>query len=404
MSEANIPFGKIIENRIYLNAWGSHDDRLIGEVKSDPEQSVKYFENRFSDLKAKVDQLESNIESSQNKGSFLMKLIHLRELLAKHDGLGDYAALETRLLNIESKLQGLIEANRQRNSEIKRALIAEITTASEKINWKEATQEIHDIKAKWIKTGSPKEEDQEELEQQFWGVIDAFFEKKKEFYEDKKRLGDKRKKAYQGLVDEAKKVGYLSGEAKANKINELKSQWEEVGNIQKEDFVPLLKAFNHNLTSKPATSSKAPLDLTKVFKTIEDYTEGKVKYGFKQLEALKVQLKDYRPQDQEGKTQRQDAFDRIQILLEKDFIDKLAQKRFKNFRELEKPKKAKIRIAILQELINRDKADLEKYQENSANFSTPKGGMIDLVEKKISQQQAKIATKEKLMSIMKKDS
>ncbi len=400
MSESKIPFGKILENHIYLNAWGSYDERSIGEVKGDEDRSIKYFEDRFTDMNAKVKKLEDEIENSQNKGSFLMKLIHLRNLLGTHDGLGDYEALETRLKTQEKKLQELIEQNRKRNSDIKKALIVEITTASEKINWKEATQEIHDIKAKWIKTGNPKEEDQEELEQNFWSVIDSFFEKKKEFYEDKKRLGDKRKKAYHTLVEEAKNASNLIGEAKNDKINELKAKWEEVGNIQKEEYSPLLRAFNYNLTVQPSRSKSTPFDLDKIFGTIDDYAAGKLKYGFKQLEALKIQLKDYRPLDQEGKTRRQDAFERIQVLLERDFIDKLALKRFKNFRELEKPKKQKIRIAILQELINRDKGDLEKYQENSANFSSPKGGMMDLVEKKISQQQAKISVKEKLLSIM----
>jgi hypothetical protein len=68
----------------------------------------------------------------------------------------------------------------------------------------------------------------------------------------------------------------------------------------------------------------------------------------------------------------------------------------------EKAKKKSIRIGILEELLDRDKTDLSKYQENSANFSgSLGGGMIDLVDKKIKLQHKKIETKEALLSILK---
>ncbi len=403
MSAKEIPFGKILENKIILNGWGAYPDREIGVVREDEETSVKYFEERFTELEAKITALETEIESSENKGSFLMKLIHLKELLGTHDGLGDYQSLLDRLTAQEAYLEETIEKNRVRNTQIKQALVEELRVSVEKINWKEATQEIHDIKARWIKTGNPKEELQEELDTAFWGLIDQFFDKKKEFYEDKKRLGEKRKRDYQNVIAKADELENLHGKERFDFIQTLKDEWREIGNIQKEDYSPLLQAFNNKLKPGPRPSQSQSFDIHELNKTLQRFTNGEQPYGFKQLEELKTQLKSYRPSDPEGKNLRRNAFQSIQLLLERDFIDKLAHKRFKNFKELEKGKKRQIRIGILEELINRDKADLDKYQENSANFSSSFGGTMDLIEKKLSQQKGKIQVKETLLQLLKRE-
>ncbi|MFT6881890.1 MAG: hypothetical protein ACI83W_001767 [Marinoscillum sp.] len=400
VKEVEVPFGKILNNGVYLNAWGSHSERLIGEIKGDAEASVEYFIARFHDLKLKIETLEQEMEESTNKGSFLMKIIHLKESLPSHDGLGDYSALQEKLNSQEHELLQLVEQNRERNSEIKTALLADIREAADKINWKEATAEIHEIKAKWIKTGSPKPEDVEELESEFWGVIDKFFEKKKEFYEDKKRLGEKRIQAYKDLVIKSQKVAKLSGNAREELTESLKFEWEEIGNIQKDDYSPLLREFTNNLKAKTEISTHSAFNVTDIINTLEAYKSGKVNFGYKQLEALKQKMKGFQIVSQHDKKTKNEIFLSIQILLEKDFIDKLAMKRFNNFREIEKDKKRKIRLGIISELIQRDEDDLQMYQENSAKFSASKSGTLDLIEKKLAQQNSKIHVKKLLRDMI----
>tara|TARA_Y100000310_G_scaffold333403_2_gene410888 strand:+ start:2012 stop:3232 length:1221 start_codon:yes stop_codon:yes gene_type:complete len=405
VSEKEIPFGKIKDGKIFLNAWGEYPEREIGEVREDEESSVKYFEERFEELVKKIDDLEKEIQESQNKGSFLMKLKHLKTQLSEHDGLGDYSILEERLTKQEAHLEDIIQKNRERNSEIKKSLLEEIKAAADKINWKEATLEIHEIKARWIKTGNPKEEEQEQLEEDFWGVIEAFFEKKKEFYEDKKRLGDLRKKEYEDIIERTKTLENLHGKARFDKVAELKQAWKDVGNIPKEEYTELLKTFNYKLKPKrPRVSSFTPsIDIEEIIKNLNEFIDGSEVYNFKKLDEIKNTLKNFRPNDFNGKNAKREAFTKVQLLMERDFIDKIANKRFKNFRELEKAKKRQIRIGILEELISRDQTDLEKYQENSANFSSSGNGGLGFIEKKLAQQEAKIKTKTQLLQLMKEE-
>jgi len=406
VSEKEIPFGNIKDDKIFLNAWGENPERQIGEVREDEESSVAYFVEKYEELVKKINDLEKEIEESVNKGSFLMKLKHLKSQLSEHDGLGDYTILEERLTKQEALLEDIIQKNRERNSEIKKSLLEEIRAAADKINWKEATLEIHDIKARWIKTGNPKEDEQEQLEEDFWGVIEAFFEKKKEFYEDKKRLGELRKKEYEEIIERTKTLENLHGKAKFDKIGELKEAWKEVGNIPKEEYTELLKIFNNRLKPKrPRVSSHSQpsMDIKPVLADLDKFIDGSESYNFKKLDEIKNSLKNYRPHDFDGKNAKKEAFTKVQLLMERDFIDKLANKRFNNFRELEKAKKRQIRIGILEELISRDQTDLEKYQENSANFSSSGNGGLGFIEKKLAQQEAKIRTKRQLLKLMKEE-
>ena len=117
------PYGYIKANKVYLKGFLDQEDRVIGEVKEDEASTLKYFEDRFQILKEKVAQLKINVEENQNKGSFLMKLIHLRNSLRQYDALGDFVPLIDELNQLEAYLEDIIRSNRKRNLEIKKSLI-----------------------------------------------------------------------------------------------------------------------------------------------------------------------------------------------------------------------------------------------------------------------------------------
>lgn len=405
MSEKEIAFGKIQDDKIILNAWGDQPERTVGEVKNDDEEgSVDYFTKKFAELEQKINALEKEIDESQNKGSFLMKLIHLKDLLHTHDGLGDYLQLRKRLENQEILLKELIEKNRERNSDIKNSLLQEVTAAAANINWREATEEIHDIKSRWIKTGNAREEENETLDREFWSILEKFFDKKKQFYEDKKLLGEKRKRDYEALVSKAAGLENMHGKERFDLVKLLKEEWKEIGNIPREEYVPLLKMFNAKLKGSQKSPRPPSLNLDEVNQQLDEYLQENKPVNSRQIENYKRSLKFYRPTDHTEKAKRKSAFGKIQLLQEQEFVDQLALKRFKNFEELERVKKRSIRVGILEELIHRDQTDLEKYQENSSHFSGTSGGMIDLIEKKLIRQQNKIATKKELLERIRTES
>jgi hypothetical protein len=148
-----------------------YPDRQIGEVKQSVEASVKYFRDRFDTARQKVDELYKLVEEAQNKGSYLMKLLHLRQYLIEFDGLGDYPALLDRLDVLEADLRTTIVHNRGRNLEIKRALLQEAEALADSTEWKETSEKFKELKAKWIKTGAVDKEYEEEVEARFDGIM-----------------------------------------------------------------------------------------------------------------------------------------------------------------------------------------------------------------------------------------
>ena len=391
MDIIQIPFGFIKDGKVFQNSWGESPEREIGEVRDDnAEKSTQFFQERFADLQKKVNDVIEKIDTSENKGSFLMKLVHLREHLPQHDGLGDYQELQDKIAKYESLVRDIIQKNRVRNSDIKTALLEEAKEVVEIINWKEATDQVNDLKGRWIKTGSAEEDKNEAFEEKFWEIIKDFFERKKKFFEDKIKLTEHRKRQYEELVLEAKKLADVHGKERFTKVKELKEQWKEIGGIPADLYVPLNNEFNQLLKDK---RFEPAIDYSETLAYLMAIKEGKEPYDKEKL--TKTKKETFR--DRAKNPDKFRCLELIQLLNEREFVIKLSHKRFPEFAKLEADKKKSIRTGIIKDLISRDEEDLKTYEENSANFSSSDGKMNKMVESKIKGQKRKIDVKTKLL-------
>lgn len=391
MDILEVPFGFIKDSKVFQKGWGGNADREIGEVRDgDTEKSVQFFQERFADLEKKIKEVTEKIDSTENKGSFLMKLVHLKEHLPQHDGLGDYPALHDQIIKYENLVRDIIQKNRVRNTEIKTALLEEGKQIVEIINWKEATEKVNDLKSRWIKTGSAEEDKNDELEELFWGLIKEFFDRKKQFFEDKQKLTEHRIRQYEELVQESKKLADLHGQERFNKVKELKERWKETGGIPAEFYKPLNTEFNKNLKGK---SFRPSFDFSEILQKLQGIKAGKQEFNKQELDQIKKSLFQHKGRNPD----KQKCLDLIQLLNERAFVIKLTQKRFPDFSKLESEKKKSIRKSIITDLISRDQEDLKIYEENSANFSSIDGKMNKMVENKIRSQKRKIEIKSKLL-------
>ena len=203
-------FGYVKDGKVFLKSFRKYPDRIIGEVKDTEENAINYFINRFSVIQGKVETLVRNIETAQNKGSFLMSLLHLKEAVPQYDALGDFDALIVQLENSEETLDGLININRLKNKEIKSALIEEARIAAQNPDWKEATAMLTEINGKWIKTGKAEKEIDEELDHDFREIYGEFYSRKKAFYEEMQALYIVRLATYTSLMEKAKDIAIVN--------------------------------------------------------------------------------------------------------------------------------------------------------------------------------------------------
>jgi hypothetical protein len=239
-------YGFFQDGKIYRKGFLGFPDKLIGEVRTSEEATLKYFEDRFEIARKKVETLEQQIEGAENKGSYLMKLIHMRLFLSQFDGLGDFVPLFEKLDQLELQLRELISINRQKNLEIKNALLAEGEEVVNLDDLDEASVKIEEIKQKWIKTGSVEKEFEPQIETKFSALLKHLFERKKERHLKKKAEIDEKIRAYQSIIHKADRLRNEDDKAVAmRQLRNLREEWKKVGPIPKLQMNTLWKRFKY---------------------------------------------------------------------------------------------------------------------------------------------------------------
>lgn len=222
-------FGFCQDGKVYINAYLNFPQREIGFVRNTEEEALAYFVNRFDLAQRKVDQLSSEVETVQNKGSFLTKVVQMKAYLAEFDGLGNFVPLFDELDRMEKYLRDLIQNNQIKNLEIKRALIQDAKNISTDEDIVKATDELMEIKSKWVKTGPVDKQFQEELSQEFQVVLDDFFLRRRSFFEEKNRQIDEKILTLQGFIDSVHQLRKTDDlDAAVIRVKELQKEWKTV--------------------------------------------------------------------------------------------------------------------------------------------------------------------------------
>lgn len=238
--------GYIKDGKVFLKGYLDYPDRQIGEVKRTEQDAIDYFKNRYTIAESKVSQLEQEVETAQNKGSYLTKLLQLRKKLLGFDAIGDFPVLLERLDKLEDYLTELIKVNQIKNLEIKRALIEDAEEAAKIENWQEATEKLQEIKAKWIRTGSIDKSYGDEIEQQFQSILDDFFQRRREHFAQQNQIIQQRIDAYEDLIKQAKTLTWMSDLDEAyKKARELRYAWNNIGEVPPKKFFKISKAYRH---------------------------------------------------------------------------------------------------------------------------------------------------------------
>jgi hypothetical protein len=243
VQKKEVPYGYIIDGDIFLSGYNGYPDRKIGVVKESEQATVDYFINKYELLRKKIEDLRLVVRSSQNKGSFLMKLQHLRDTLPQYDGLGDYVPLFEMLEEIEVEIKSLVEHNRERNLEIKKALLDEIEPYKTKEDWKEIIPFYKDFKLRWLKTGRVVEEKEEEIEGQYQKVIEYFTEKRRAYLEALNIELAAKAVHFDKLIEQADAIKDHPNLKMAKfQFRKLFQDWKQLGKVPKsEEYDPWAK-------------------------------------------------------------------------------------------------------------------------------------------------------------------
>ncbi|MCL6259519.1 DUF349 domain-containing protein [Aquiflexum sp. TKW24L] len=402
------PYGYIKDNKVYLREFLNQPDRVIGEVKEDEASTIKYFEDRYTTLKEKIGLLKKDIEENQNKGSFLMKLIHLKDSLLEYDALGDFIPLIDDLTQLQVYLEDIIQKNREKNLEIKRGLILEAEALKNSTEWKETAEEFKNLKMRWIKTGPVEKEFEEEMEETFNTAIDTFFENRKNFFEDMAVQAEVNIKIYEKLVLEARSAFDNPDAKRAFEISKrIQKEWKAAGRVPAEKRQPLWDEFskiNNRIFSRfRRTMETGPqMKPWELMKKLESMTEEMKKLAYsetnpdvvsaaKRLQAEWKKLPQRKPK--EANLIMRSFIFFSEIVFEKLFLERLALSKYEDFNQKDRVEQKRIKSAILRDLIHRDESELATVKDNAENFRTNEEDFEVMMRRKIGTFKRKIDVK-----------
>jgi hypothetical protein len=243
-------YGYVADGQVFLKGYLDSEDRRIGEVKRTEQEALDYFKNRFAIAENKVAQLEEEIAEAQNKGSYLTKLVQLRKKLLGFDAIGDFVPLLHRLDAQEDLLSDLIRVNQLKNLEIKRALIAEAEAIADSSDWRPVADALQEIKMKWIKTGPVDKPIDEEVEAQFQGLLDGFFQRRREFFNEQNKVIQERLDIYDRLIWQAERATRMPDlDAAYQEVRKAQNAWKVVGEVPIKKSGKLYKRFRKATTT-----------------------------------------------------------------------------------------------------------------------------------------------------------
>jgi hypothetical protein len=237
-------YGFIDDGRVYLKGFLNYPDREIGTVLLTDEKAIEYFQDRFLKLIEKIDQLQRDIDSVDNKGSFLMKIVHLQDSLATYNALGDFDNLYNRLESLKESLSKDVDVNRERNLALKNELLIKLKSAIAQGNSSEIEDEVKELHRSWLRIGRVSEENEEDLEISFKEVTDLFFENIRLEKERERELLYLKIDKYKSLHNQAKDLFYERKYDENKKaFIKIQQEWKVVGIIPKDKFFRINRDF-----------------------------------------------------------------------------------------------------------------------------------------------------------------
>jgi len=414
------PHGYVKDGKLFKKAFLEFPDKEIASIENGIEVDFSPFEAAFADLSSKVDELEKLIVEAQNKGSFLIKLQYMKTTMPDHQGIGDYESLYKKLQQLEEYLEGTITSNRARNLEIKRALLAEADALQHSIDWMGTSEAMKELRLKWIKTGSVEAAFSEELEIRFKQAMDVFFQRKNDFYEEKRKLNSLVIEKYKEIIKEAKELNRSKPENGHEESLKLIEKWKLQGSIPAAerqalwaDFSKLLAPFmrKKNIArpnAKLGANSFATGDI-KEKKAINDALQSLINElpadAEKQLEALVQKARSSgRVSGSDGRELQEKYLLLVDILREKLFLNRLVQSKTRGFANLQEVEQRKIKLSFIKELLSRDQKDFDIFNENLEKVNTISKSSDQMMARKLESFKRKIEAKKWLLAELTKKS
>jgi hypothetical protein len=420
LEDKQLEYGHVKSNILYRNISNQENSlelKALGEEEES--EAIQFFEKQFEKFSTSFNELIEKVNSSENKGSFLVKLQNTKAKLTTHKGLGDYDIIENEIISQENLIKETVLNNRARNTDIKNSLMLELDEALKNNDLFEVNLAIKDIKERWIKTGRASDETFETLEGSFKDKVQGFYDKRQSFYDDKAKLQVAKVKKYEVVIEQINVIianGHLKSEV--DKVIALQAEWKNLGSIPEKDYKPLNKVYFKTCDNffdllkkqRKAENTLSKEDFNKNLLVKKELVEKLSLLDQKSLkENVSTELNSLKSEwKNTGKVSKKESdiinnsfYQLNGSIMEKQFIFNLAKKKFNSFDSDDADKQSFLIKKLTKTLLDRDKSDLAIFKENMDNMHVNKGSFVDMLEDKLKQYVRKVEQKTKILESLK---
>ncbi len=410
-----VKFCYVQDGKLYLKSFLDYPEREIGEVTETEEATIAHFEERFKLFEQKVEELLKTISETENKGSYLMKILHLKEELGTYKGVGDFEAIYHKLDDVEKDLQKNIEQNRERNLMQKEVLLAELNQLLEMEETPERFELVKELQKRWVRVGRVTVEKEEEIEGNFKELIDGYFASRKTQDSAKKELFEARVSKYQDLLTKAEELLAKGNHlADVNIFKELQSDWKEVGAVPRQELGDLwtkfrgvadefFSTYKKKLKEKRSNRPSAEEALKKKQELCEEAEKlmGLIPAeAVKQAKQLQQEWKNAGFVAKEHIAQVQTRFNLLcDAVFEWEFAERMTRSKVSGFDKKSEEDRKEALVKTIRNLISRDNEEVSRYAENISKLTITQkgGGAQDLFGNRLGFQQRKLEAKKFLL-------
>ncbi len=179
--DAKDKFDLTPEGELVMKPVAGRKERVVGKLQeNNAALTLKALVDKFSEVAAKVNELQEEWEKTEDKQKLVGKEERLREYLQHTSAVGDYTPLFEKLDVMEAELKKLADEHYA----VKLKIVEQAEALATSENWKETTQQLKDIIDQWKATGHADKDRSDKLWERLEAARTKFFDRKREHQED----------------------------------------------------------------------------------------------------------------------------------------------------------------------------------------------------------------------------
>ncbi|MBF0808099.1 DUF349 domain-containing protein [Rothia nasimurium] len=234
-------FGRVDEDgHVFVIVDG--EEYAVGQVPgASTDEALGYFARKFENFEAQVALLEERVERKAKAADLQKAAAHLGQQVAVRNMVGDYAALQERLVALVGKINEREEAEKTESAEARQAALeareaivseAEAIVAKDDsaIHWKNSHARMNELFEEWKKTQKEHhlaKSIEDELWKRFRAARTSFDRRRRAHFSQLDEANAKAKRVKEALIAEAEALQTSTDwAATAAKYRDLMDQWK----------------------------------------------------------------------------------------------------------------------------------------------------------------------------------